>query len=439
MKPVRNPWLALEAGADPAARAGAVRRAHEAFLGGAPVGDPVRRVVAESWRRCAGSEVQPETLARVDLTGADLEAHRAAHPLARVMPLIRDLLGTVAEDGAHLLSVCDEQGRMLWVEGHPQVRRHAERMNFVAGARWAEPAVGTNAPGTALAVDHAVQIFAAEHYSLPVQEWTCAAAPVHDPHTGRLLGAIDITGGDHLASPHSLALVQATARAAESQLAGPDEGPSRGWLPMLEVLGRDEARLRTERRPPLRLGRRHSEILLLLAAHPDGLSGERLSLELYGEREVNPVTLRAELSRLRQLLGPLLDSRPYRLRGPLRTDCQAVADALTAGDPAAALAAYRGPPLPLSEAPGVVRLRRLLEDRLRGRLIAQRRRDLLETWVHAPWGEDDLEVWEALLGTLGATDPTRPRLAARVAELHAAFGLAAPEPGGGAAPLRAGR
>ena len=92
-------------------------------------------------------------------------------------------------------------------------------MNFVPGARWAETVAGTNAPGTAITVDRPVQVFAAEHFRRPVQAWTCAAAPVHDPATGRLLGAVDITGGDRLAHPHSLAFVRAVARAAESQLA----------------------------------------------------------------------------------------------------------------------------------------------------------------------------------------------------------------------------
>lgn len=421
---VRNPWLALEAGADPAERAGLVRLAHEAFLSGAPIAEPVRHVVADSWRRCAGALVRPETVARIDLADADLSAYRAEHPLARVMPLIRDLLGTIADDGAHLLSVCDETGRMLWVEGHPQVRRRAERMNFVAGSRWAEPAVGTNAPGTALAVDHAVQIFAAEHYSRPVQSWTCSAAPMHDPYTGRLLGAVDITGGDHLASPQSLALVQATARAAEAQLARTDADAA-GRRHLLRALGRDEAVLHCGRGAPVRLGRRHSEILLLLSAHPEGLTGERLSLELYGERDVHPVTLRAEFSRLRQLLGPLLDSRPYRLREPLGSDFATVGEALAAADPGSALAAYRGPLLPLSEAPGIVRLRRALEDRLRHRLLAAQDPGLLETWVHSPWGEDDLEAWEALLASTQPHEPLRAATASHVRELRRAFGLPA--------------
>ena len=37
-------------------------------------------------------------------------------------------------------------------------------------------------------------MFATEHFIEVVQAWTCAAAPVHDPETGELLGVIDLTG-----------------------------------------------------------------------------------------------------------------------------------------------------------------------------------------------------------------------------------------------------
>ncbi|WP_340556256.1 hypothetical protein [Streptomyces sp. GSL17-111] len=88
------PWLALESGADPAERARAVRRAHETFLADGTVSAPVRHVFADSWRRCAGAGVAPDGIARVVLTEGDLAAHRAAHPLAPVLPLLRELLRT---------------------------------------------------------------------------------------------------------------------------------------------------------------------------------------------------------------------------------------------------------------------------------------------------------------------------------------------------------
>lgn len=413
-----DPWVALEPGADPAEHARMLRRAHETFTEAGTVPRPVRSVVADSWRRSARAGVGPDGTADVELMDGDLGAYRAEHPLARVMPLFRELLGTFAADGAHLLAVCDEHGRLLWVEGDPNTRSRAGRMNFVPGARWAETSVGTNAPGTAVAVDRPVQVFTAEHFIRRVQPWTCAAAPVHDPRSGRVLGAVDITGGDGLAHPHSLGFVQAVARAAESHLAL--LAPQRPALdtPELTVLGRDEAQLLVEGRR-IRLSRRHSEILVLLARHPEGLTGDELLCALYEDESVPPVTLRAELARLRRLLGPsLLASRPYRLTVPVESDVAVVERRLETGAVTAAAAAYAGPLLPGSQAPAVVRLRRRLADGLRTALIARRDPDLLADWAHAAWGEDDLDVWRAL-AAVRPTAAVRARLASLEAELSA--------------------
>ncbi|MEU1308413.1 transcriptional regulator [Streptomyces cinnamoneus] len=414
-----NPWLAMASGTDPAERSRRVRDAHAAFVAGGPLDPRVRPVVAASWRRSAAALPMAEFTAPVELSDAALESHRRAHPLARVMPLFRELLGSIAEDGAHLLAVCDAAGRMLWVEGHQGVRRRAEGMNFVPGARWDERHAGTNAPGTALALDNAVQIFATEHYNRRVQPWTCAAAPVHDPRTGWLLGAVDITGGDHLAGPHSLALVRATARAAEAQLATDAIGPRHA----LALLGRNEALLVADGRR-LRLSGRHSEILALLAGHPDGLTGDQLMSALYGERPVPMVTLRAELCRLRRAVGAagdLVASRPYRLQVALETDAAEVERKVAAGDLRAALRAYNGPLLPRSEAPGVRRMRALLEDRLRRTVLSSGDAAALQLWAESPWGEADLEVWERLLAALPESAAHRGTVAGRAQRLRETY------------------
>ncbi|MFD7530066.1 MULTISPECIES: GAF domain-containing protein [unclassified Streptomyces] len=411
-----DPWVALAADTDPGARIGQLRRAHEVFTTAGRLERPVRPVVGESWRRSARARVSPDGAALVELGPDDLGPYRDGHPLAPAMPVIRELMGAYATDGEHLLAVCDAHGRLLWVEGPAVTRRAADRMNFVEGARWSEAAAGTNAPGTAIAVDRPVQVFAAEHFLRPVQQWTCAAAPLHDPHTGRVLGAVDITGGDRLAHPHSLAFVQAVARAAESHLALLRPSPAAGTV-RLSALGRDEALLMTGGRR-IRLSRRHSEILATLARRPEGLTGDELLVELYEDESVTPVTLRAELSRLRRLLGPeLLLSRPYRLSAPVDADFDTVARRLASGAVAAALAAYAGPLLPGSRAPSVSRLRRRLDEQLRAALVARGDPGLLADWAYSPWGEDDLPVWEALAAAVPAGQ--RPALLARVRALDA--------------------
>jgi hypothetical protein len=262
-----------------------------------------------------------------------------------------------------------------------------------------------------------LQIFATEHFSRGVQRWTCAAAPIHDPATGRLLGAIDVTGGDHLANPHSLALVRATALAAEAYLGSRRSAPQP--TAAVAVLGRDEALLTIGGRR-IRLGRRHSELLVLLLTHPEGRTGDQLGIDLYSD-DLNPVTVRAELSRLRRILGPeLLDSRPYRLRVDVSADFGTVTRLLERGQVADALAAYAGPLLPASDAPGVTHLRRLVDGQLRAAVRAAPDPAVLQTWVRSPWGADDLEMWERY----AALRPADPFAAERVSQLRAEFGLA---------------
>ncbi|GAB3945363.1 hypothetical protein GCM10027614_37010 [Micromonospora vulcania] len=121
------------------------------------------------------------------------------------------------------------------------------------------------------------------------------------------------------------------------------------------------------------------------------------------------MTLRAELSRLRRVLGPeLLDSRPYRLRGAIRADFTTVAERLDQGDPAGALDAYTGPLLPGSDAPGVTRLRRLIDGQLRAAVLVAADPALLAAWTATAAGTDDLVAWQALARALPVGAPRRP-------------------------------
>ena len=105
--------------------------------------------------------------------------------------------------------------------------RAADDMNFAEGTLWSEGGAGTNAIGTALAADHAVQVFGPEHFNEVVQRWTCSAAPIHDPDTGEVIGVIDLTGDCATVHPHSLAVATATAQAVEAQPAARAAGARR--------------------------------------------------------------------------------------------------------------------------------------------------------------------------------------------------------------------
>ena len=215
-----NPWLAIDAATSPRRRARELKRLWERFVGDGKSG-AVRPPIADSWRRSHEAGVDPsgEHLAPVLADEEETSARLDVHPLAAALPLIEDSLTAIADESAHLIVVSDADGLLLWIGGNARVRMAAaDSMNFTEGALWSENGAGTNAIGTALAADHAVQVFAAEHFNEIVQSWTCAAAPVHDPDTGRLLGIVDLTGKMTTVHPHSLALATTTAKAVEAQL-----------------------------------------------------------------------------------------------------------------------------------------------------------------------------------------------------------------------------
>lgn len=414
-------------GADPAALTRHLAAAHDNFMSSGQTDPGLRRVVAESWRRSIAGGLDPEAaMAAIRLDDDVLEEIRASHPLAAAMPVIRKLLVDDATDAGLLVAVSDAAGQLLWVEGSPWLRSRAEGMHFVPGADWSEGSAGTNAPGTALALDRPVQIFGPEHLARHVASWSCSAAPIHDPDTGALLGVLDVTGGDEVATPQGLTIVRATVAAVEAELRLARVAPVRhsttvdvGWsTPSLSVLGRHGAELRYGTTAS-RLSLRHSELLLLLAEAEDGCTGGALAVAL-SEDEQAEVTIRAELSRLRSVLGPIeLQSRPYRLASQVETDVVVVREHLRHDRLRQAVAAYRGPVLPQSVAPAIETLRDELHMTLRSALLFSDDADALLSFADTAHGRDDLEIWERIQVVLPSHSPRSAQVAAQVERLDA--------------------
>ena len=204
---------------DPVARARELHAVYDAVLSGTPATTPPRRLVSDSWQRSLAAHVDPERHGPpVTYRADDLDGVRAVHPLGAVLPMLRSTLVSIADEAVHIMVVTDADGTILWREGAAGLLRPADAVGLLPGMRWSEEAIGTNAMGTALAVDAPVSIHSAEHLVRSVHAWTCAAAPVHDPDTGAVIGAVDITGPLHTAHPAMVQLVAATAQRAENQL-----------------------------------------------------------------------------------------------------------------------------------------------------------------------------------------------------------------------------
>lgn len=397
-----------------------VAAARDRFVSTGEAAPGLRPVVSNSWRRSMRGGLDPDhPQPPVDLLDGDLDAWRNSHPLADAMPVIRRLLVDDAREAGMLLAVSDAAGRLLWVDGPTQLRRRAEDIHFVEGALWSEAAAGTNAPGTALALDQPLQIFAAEHLARPVTAWSCSAAPIHDPDTGAVLGALDLTGGDDVAAPHTLTIVKATVAAVESELRLHrllDSERQRSGVPLLRALGLESGILQSTH-GMTRMSPRHTELLVLLGQRRDGITGDQLAVEL-SDTDHAAVTVRAELSRLRGALAPIsLRSRPYRLDAHLQTDVEQVQQLVREGRIAQAVDLYRGPLLPTSDAPGIADLRDRLHALLRNALIRRNDPDLLLRFADTAHGYYDQHVWRAVRDCLHPGSPRHDGVRAHLALL----------------------
>ncbi len=440
-----NPWLAVRPVGDRLEQARALRRIYEGFQAGRDVAGSVRAVVARSWARSADAGVDPvEHLAPILMDEAEIAERWSRHPLYPVLPMLRDLLSGATTESAHMLVISDARGVLMWIEGHHKVIEATDSMHFVCGADWSEGGAGTNALGTAIAVDHPVQIFSAEHFNRIVHPWQCSGAPIHDPATGEILGVVDLTGHLRTAHPHTLSLVTAAAGMAEAYLrhdqlrrdsilreaylervagatqatalvrpsgqiitdvphgwAGEHVGPLRAGdelplagglvadveqLPGLDglVIWRRRTGTSHPEAPagihlelltsspriilpggPRELSPRHAEILATLMLAGRGMSSRELAEAVYGPG-AKTVTLRAEMSRLRRLLGGLLRTRPYAFAVPVSSDLEQAEEQIAAGrlDDAARMAGQGL--LPASSAELVVAARARLASALAG-------------------------------------------------------------------------
>ena len=334
----------------------------------------VRAEIVASWERSA-AHIMPEVY---EAPLADADETRLAWETSPLSDAVRQLepqLQAAADDGELVVAVTDPAARIMWTYGGMVMRNRAEKVNFVPGGRWDEASVGTNALDLALRLDRAATVYSAEHFSSCVHGWVCWAAPVHDPHTGRQLGVLDLSTTWDRSHPIGLATAEALARllgrevrAAEAVAADAHDGASslHGLLE-LKLLGQPDARLNGAR---LRLTRRQVEILALLALNPDGLDLAELHARLYGDRPVSQGTLKAEMCQLRAKLGGRLESRPYRIGLGVRCDVTDVLHRLRAGDVPGAVERYGGELLPGSESPALAEFGHFVTVALRNALLA---------------------------------------------------------------------
>lgn len=128
-------------------------------------------------------------------------------------PAVKALAEKIA-DKQSIVVLSDASGLILNTFGDMRALQKAQRFALAPGNLWSECGRGTNAIGTALAIDDGCEILAHQHYLTSNQGLYCAAMTLQMPN-GQTAGVLDISGPAHYPHPHTLAWVKAAGQQIE--------------------------------------------------------------------------------------------------------------------------------------------------------------------------------------------------------------------------------
>src|SRR4051794_33505450 len=174
----------------------------------------VRTEISDSWRRSVQAGLRPE---RLDVP-FDPTVDSDALLVRAAAPVLEDLTGDLA--GAVVAVVLtDDRGHVIDRRvAHRELRGILDGFAMVPGSVYAEGRIGTNAIGTALAQHSPSMVVGTEHFADAFTPVACAAVPLADPQSGRLIGAIDLTSRARDASPLMLSLARRGAHEIQQRL-----------------------------------------------------------------------------------------------------------------------------------------------------------------------------------------------------------------------------
>ncbi len=197
-----------------------------------------RRVLA-SWQRSADYGVSLETVDPVfsgtyDQGSLFFECGRE---------VLTALHATLVDEPVSLM-LTDSDGLVLnRLSSDSALLRALDTVHLAPGFAFSEREVGTNGLGLALADRVPVVVHAEQHYSASLCGYTCAAAPVFDPVSGRLEGSVNLTTWSRSSSALLLALAQSAAGNTAALMLARSRGRAPRAQPRGEVFRVEAARL----------------------------------------------------------------------------------------------------------------------------------------------------------------------------------------------------
>ena len=167
----------------------------------------VREPILASWWRSRQWKVAADRVALPYVRDPDLDT-----PLTRnAMPVLRNLREHLEGQPISVI-LTDAAGVVLTrMTADHDLERHLDAVQLAPGFSYAEEYVGTNGIGTALEGGQPAAVFGHEHYAEDLEDLACAGVPIHDPISGKAVGAVDLTCWRKDADPLLIALAKTTA------------------------------------------------------------------------------------------------------------------------------------------------------------------------------------------------------------------------------------
>lgn len=174
----------------------------------------LREEIAVSWQR--------SRLAGLPIDEAEIPYEPDLDIESRLSWAAGPVLDRVAEDLVQTsisLILTDERAAILDRRvGDRNLLAGLDRVSVAPGFRFRETDIGTNAIGTALEQQAPCVVEAGEHFVTALGVLACAAAPIADPRTGRMLGVVDLTTRAAQANPLMLPFAKRAAWEIEQRL-----------------------------------------------------------------------------------------------------------------------------------------------------------------------------------------------------------------------------
>jgi RNA polymerase sigma factor (sigma-70 family) len=169
-------------------------RVYEAFHRGETLPLAPRKVIGWAWKLAKDLQVDPKRSTEVATLSQDEVIRRRRESPVAACSWVLNAMVDLAEATEHMMVITDADSTVLWRGGARKIQDAADVLGFVQGANWDLAHAGVNGISLASIIGTTVAVSRWEHYCSSQHGLSCVAAPVRDPHDGRVWCVLNLTG-----------------------------------------------------------------------------------------------------------------------------------------------------------------------------------------------------------------------------------------------------